>query len=296
MSRSKNLCIGILSTARKISVEEVLPAVNWLEKFGYKVVLGETIGAFWGQFAGDDYLRAYDLQQMISSEEIDIIWCARGGYGTARIIDRIDFSPLLHNPKWVTGYSDVTALHSELNVLGIKSLHATMPVNIETNTNAALQSLLDIWSGKPIRYTWQDDVSNHKKQLIEAEVVGGNLSVIYSLLGSKSSINTQGKILFLEDLDEYLYHIDRMMLNLKRNGYLSDLKALIVGGMTQMHDNLVPFGQTAQDIILSHTTDFNYPVIFSFPAGHLADNKPFILGQKARLYLNQSEVVFEQTP
>lgn len=286
--------IGILSTARKISQQELSPAIQWLEKHRYRFVLGETIGASADQFAGDDTLRAKDLQEMINAPDIDIIWCARGGYGTARILDRVDFSSLLKRNKIIVGYSDVTALHAHLNTLNIPSIHATMPINVADNSTAALESLQQLWEGKTNHYTWEDTVCTHQLQTIEGEIVGGNLSVLYSILGSASNLQTDNKILFIEDLDEYLYHIDRMILNLKRNGYFSHLKALVIGAMTQMHDNAVPFGKTTQEIILSHTESLGFPVIFGFPAGHIPDNRAILLGEKAVFHLNGKEIHFHQ--
>lgn len=280
----KGEIIGMVSTARKIT-EELNFAINYIEKQGFRVVLGETITAENNQFAGNDDVRIRDFQRMLDNPQVKTIICVRGGYGTVRILDELDFSNFVKSPKWIVGYSDVTALHCHLHTLGVASLHGTMPINFKTNTEKALQSLFDVLTGKSVVYEWEDTLQTHKKQKIEGVLVGGNLSVIYSVLGSKSTINTDDKILLLEDLDEYLYHIDRMMINLKRNGLLSNLKALLVGGMTKMHDNEIPFGKSAEEIILEVTKAYDYPVVFNVPFGHINDNRAFILGGKATLFL-----------
>ena len=193
------------------------------------------------------------------------------------------------SPKWIVGYSDITVLHSHLNQLGFATLHASMPINFKKNTKESIISIKNSLFG--LKNNIQ--VSAHKLNRlgkVEAEVVGGNLSVLYSLLGSLSDIDTSGKILFIEDLDEYLYHIDRMMLNLKRNGKLKNLKGMIVGGMTNMHDNDTAFGKTAEEIILAYVKEYNFPICFGFPAGHLKDNRAVIFGVRSLLEINKNGV------
>ena len=217
---------------------------------GLRVVFGRNLFQEYNQFAGTDLQRSTDLQQMIDNPHIKAILCARGGYGTVRILDHIDFSDFKANPKWIAGYSDVTALHSTLHNLNITSLHSTMPINFSNNTKNSLESLKQTLFGNLISYNFQRHELNrigHTK----GKVVGGNLSIIYSLLGSNADINTDGKILFLEDLDEYLYHLDRMMMNLKRNGKLSKLAGLIIGGMSNMNDNTIPYGKNAMKLLLN---------------------------------------------
>lgn len=278
--------IGIISTARKISKKELKFAKNTLEYWGLKVVFGNNLFQEYNQFAGSDLQRSADLQQMIDNPDIKAIICARGGYGTVRILDLIDFSDLKANPKWIAGYSDVTALHSTLHNLNITSLHSTMPINFSDNTKTSLESLKQTLFGNLISYNFP----RHKLNRIghtKGKVVGGNLSIIYSLLGSNTDINTDGKILFLEDLDEYLYHVDRMMMNLKRNGKLSKLAGLIVGGMSNMNDNTIPFGKSAIEIIAESVSEYDYPVAFNFPAGHIDNNNTIILGQNANLTIDR---------
>jgi len=285
--------IGIISTARKISKKELVFAKKTIENWGLKVIFGNNLFQENNQFAGTDKQRADDLQHMIDNSDIKAIICARGGYGTVRILDLVDFSRFQKKPKWIAGYSDVTALHSTLHNLSIASLHSTMPINFCSNTNNSLESLKQALFGKSISY----DFLAHNMNRIgdsKGKIVGGNLSIIYSLIGSNSDINTDGKILFLEDLDEYLYHIDRMMMNLKRNGKLTKLAGLIVGEMSDMNDNTIPFGKNAIEIITESVSEYDYPVAFNFPAGHIDNNNTIILGQTASLKIdhNNSNLTF----
>ena len=235
------------------------------------------------QYAGTDKQRAEDLQEAINNPEIKAIWCARGGYGTVRLLPLVDFNPLKKNPKWVIGYSDVTVLHSYLNrQIQIATIHATMPVNFSTNTPASWQSAIDALTGKPYIVPLLNN-SQLSSSEITGEITGGNLSILYSLTGTSAQIDTKDKILFIEDLDEYLYHIDRMMMNLKLAGMLENIKALLVGGMTDMHDNAVPFGKNAKEIILDAVKEYDYPVFFDVPAGHTNDNYALIFGKEVLL-------------
>ena len=282
--------VAIVSTARKVFEKELIPALSILKNWKLNVVLGTSIEAEEHQFAGNDKLRASDFQEMLDNPKIKAIWCARGGYGTIRMIDLLDFSNFKNNPKWIIGYSDVTVLHSHLHQLGFETLHAQMPVSIETKTAACVQSLKSSLFGKNTNITIPYEVSNVMGNA-KGVLVGGNLSMLYSLCGSSSSISTKGKILFIEDLDEYLYHIDRMLQNLKRNGMLDQLEGLIIGGMTKMNDNDIPFGQSAEEIILSICDDYNYPIVFNFPAGHIKDNRALILGRNAELIISKTETI-----
>lgn len=285
----KNDTVAIVSTARKISLQEIKSAVKLLESWGLKVVVGKTIGLAENQFAGNDTERASDFQKMLDNPTIKAIWCARGGYGTVRIIDSLDFKKFKQHPKWIIGYSDITVLHSNLHHLDFETIHGIMPLNLEKNTKEAKESLRKSLFGEKLFY----EIISSKKNIVGlafGELVGGNLSILYSLLGSESTLDTKNKILFIEDLDEYLYHIDRMMMNLKRNGYFENLKGLIIGGMTNMHDNEIPFGKNTQEIILDIISEYNFPVVFDFPAGHIADNRTLILGRKVELKVDEKEV------
>jgi len=282
--------IGIISTARKISLEELKPAIHILESWGLEVVLGTNLLEEDNQFSGTVPQRTADFQSMIDDKSIRAILCARGGYGSIQIIDNIDFSSLKKNPKWIVGYSDVTVLHSHLNTLGIASMHATMPINFSTNTDKAIQSLRKSLFGLENNIKCKTHPFN-KLGSVEAEIVGGNLSILYSLLGSKSDIDTNKKILFIEDLDEYLYHIDRMIISLKRNGKFDNLKGLIIGGMSEMNDNDIPFGKTSVQIILEHLESFEFPICFAFPAGHMDDNNAIVFGINSRLIITEKKVI-----
>jgi muramoyltetrapeptide carboxypeptidase len=278
--------IAILATARKISKEEIEPAIAILKSWGLEAVLGKNLFKADHQFSGTDEQRAADLQVMLDDTSIKAIISARGGYGTIRIIDKINFSKFKKHPKWVIGYSDITMLHSHIHTIGIETIHATMPINFTKNKEAT-ETLRRVLFGEKISYEIKAHPLNRKGKA-NAELVGGNLSLLYALTGSASDIDTKGKILFIEDLDEYLYHIDRMMLNLKRSGKLKHLKGLIVGGMTDMKDNAIPFGKTAEEIILDAVKEYKYPVCFDFPAGHVDRNLALVLGKKVDLRVGKN--------
>jgi len=281
-SLKKGNAIGLVASARRISEQELTKAVCIIESRGYKVVKGSSLFASENQFAGTDEERAADFQQMIENPEVKAVFTVRGGYGSVRIIDKIDFRPLLKNPKWLSGYSDFTVFHNQLINLGLQSLHATMPLNFSGNTPEALNSLFGTLEGEKPHYRFASQSLNREGKT-RGILVGGNLSVLYSLVGSRSFPDMAGKILFLEDLDEYLYHIDRMMMALKRAGLLENLAGLLVGGMTDMHDNTIPFGKTAEEIIRESVEEYNFPVAFDFPAGHQPDNRTLIMGAEVKL-------------
>jgi muramoyltetrapeptide carboxypeptidase len=285
--------IAIVATARKNMDDNLKPAISWLKSWGLEVVVGNSIGLEYHQLAGTDEQRAADFQTQLDNPNIKAIWCVRGGYGTVRMVDLLDFTKFKQHPKWVVGFSDVTVLHSHLNTMGFASIHGIMPVSSKASAEAK-ESLRKALFGETLEYTIPTDKKN-KLGSAKGELVGGNLSILYSLLGSPSAIDCTDKILFLEDLDEYLYHIDRMLINLKRNGCLESLKGIIVGGMTKMKDNDIPWGKDANEIIQELTQKYNIPIIYSFPAGHLADNRALIIGQKVRMDVTatESKVVFE---
>ncbi|MGB0882647.1 MAG: S66 peptidase family protein [Vicingaceae bacterium] len=292
MQKPANLKQGdkvvILSTARKISEAEILPAKKILEEWGLTVVLGDNLFQEEDQFCGSTVQRTSDFQNALDDESVKAVICARGGYGTVKIIDGLDFSKFKTNPKWIVGYSDVTVLHNHINQnFSIQTLHATMPINFTTNTTESLESLKTALFGGNLNCDFEANQMN-KKGIAKGEVVGGNLSILYSLTGTNSQINTKGKILFLEDLDEYLYHIDRMMMNLDRAGMLADLAGLVVGGMSDMNDNTIPFGKTAKEIIKETVSKYEYPVCFDFPAGHIDDNRALIMGREAALDVGEN--------
>ena len=286
--------IHILATARKIPLSALQPAIKMLQSWGLKVTLGENIKAEDHQFAGSDAERIADLQAAINNPNINAILCARGGYGTVRLLDSVDFSALNDHPKWLIGYSDVTALHSHVHTnVSLQTLHATMPINFpeDGQPNTATESLRAALFEGSLSYSVDAHPLN-RAGAASAPLVGGNLSMLYSLTGTNSDLDTRGKILFLEDLDEYLYHVDRMLWNLDKGGMLSGLKGLIVGGMSDMNDNAVPFGKTAEEIIAERVAQYDFPVCYGFPAGHIDDNRALVFGKAARLVVEETQVTF----
>lgn len=277
--------IALVSPARKISPAEAETSIKIFQSWGLEVVLGDHLYSSYNQFAGSDDQRQADFQQMLDDSSIRAIICSRGGYGTVRIIDRLDFTRFLQSPKWIVGYSDVTVLHSHIHRhYGVETLHAIMPVNFKDKCTGtpSLNSLKKALFGKELVYRFPAE-EYFRKGSCNGPLVGGNLSILYSLTNTNSDIDTNGKILFLEDLDEYLYHIDRMMVNLRRSGKLEGLAGLIVGSMTKMHDNEVPYDKTANEIIAEAVDDYPYPVCYNFPAGHVDGNRALILGREVML-------------
>ncbi|MDP3567604.1 LD-carboxypeptidase [Sediminibacterium sp.] len=280
--------ILIIATARARSENEIKPSVEILKSWGLKVELGPNIFKKHHQFAGTDEERAADLQWAINHKTAKAILISGGGYGSLRIIDRSNFKAFIKNPKWFIGYSDTTVLHNRLSNLNIAAIHGTMAFQFQKNAEATL-SIKKLLFGEKVNYQFPYSTLN-RIGVAEAEIVGGNLSLLYALSGSVDDVSTKNKILFLEDLDEQLYHIDRMMLQLKRSGKLKHLKGLIVGGMSDMKDNAIPFGKTAEEIVLDAVKEYNYPVCFNFPAGHIEKNMAIYLGKKAKLSVTKSKV------
>jgi len=282
--------VGIVSTARKISLEELQPAVSLLESWGLNVKFSKHLFAEDNQFAGSEAQRTESLQAFLDDGIIHAILCARGGYGTVQIVDQLDFTKFKSNPKWVIGYSDVTTLHCHVHQnVGVETIHGIMPINFpkDGSENESTKTLKQALFGQLKGYEFESHEFNQLGEC-EGELIGGNLSILYSLSGTNSAVNTKGKILFIEDLDEYLYHIDRMMMNLKKSGFLSGLKGIIVGGMSDMNDNAIPYGQTALEIIKNRVSDLDIPVAYNFQAGHCDPNKAIYFGRKCRLNVGKS--------
>ncbi|RYZ87582.1 MAG: LD-carboxypeptidase [Proteobacteria bacterium] len=287
--------VGIIATARKIDAATLNPAVALLKSWGLHVVLGRTIGKDEDQLAGPDWLRATDLQQMMDDPSIKLIWSAKGGYGTVRIVDRLDFTKFKKRPKWIAGFSDCTVLHSHLQTLGFQTIHGFMALSAKSASAEAISSFKTALFGGSRGYELARSPLDRNGKA-EGILTGGNLSVLYSLIGSESEVDMKGKILFIEDLDEYLYHIDRMMMNLRRNGYFKDIKGLVIGGMTSMNDNDVPWGHTAEEIIRDIVKDYDFPVLFNFPAGHIRDNRSLIMGENVTLEVTEKQATLKSTP
>lgn len=279
--------IGLVAPSRKVSPEEIQPAIDTLQSWGFEVVKGMYLYEQDNQFAGTDQQRWADLQMMLDNPSIKAILFARGGYGFVRIIDKLNFNKFLQSPKWLMGFSDATAMHNHVNYhCKFETLHSPMAINFKNTPTPVLEKIKQILTGHSVNYECSAHIFNRLGK-VNAELVGGNLSLIHTLSGTDSDLHTKGKILFLEDLDEYLYHIDRMMMNLKRSGKLKSLKGLIVGGMTDMKDNAIPYGKSAEEIILDAIKEYDYPVCFGFPAGHLEHNNPLVLGRKVKLTIGE---------
>lgn len=283
--------VAIAAPARMVTHEEMAFGIQWLKDMGFVPVYDDRLFNQHYIFSGDDDTRAAVFQDYLDNEEIDAIWLARGGYGGIRIIDKLDFTKFLQHPKWIVGFSDGTILHGKLNRFGVPSLHAAMPFYFANKTPEAKQSLYDALTGKTLQYAFSSHPLNRCGEA-EAEVVGGNLSVLIGMMGSETFPETDGKILFIEEVDEYIYHIDRMMHCLKRAGKLDRLKGLIVGGLTQIKDNTHPFGMTAEQVIAEAVSEYNYPVCFGFPAGHFDDNRALFFGQKSIIKVDSKTSVF----
>jgi len=280
--------IALVSSARKVSAEELQFAKTRLESWSLKVVYGRNLFQEENQFSGSVVQRRQDLQEALDTENIKAVFFVRGGYGTVQIVDSIDWRNFKRKPKWLVGFSDITVFHSHIQEnFGIRTLHATMPIAYSTNTESSLNNLKKILFGEEVSLSIKAHPFNRKGK-VETEIVGGNLSILYSLLASDSQINTDGKILFIEDLDEYLYHIDRMMFGLKRAGMLNNLAGLIIGGMSNMKDNSIAFGKNAEEIIRDVVSEYKYPVAFGFPAGHIKDNQPIVFGEKVKFNVTAS--------
>jgi muramoyltetrapeptide carboxypeptidase len=288
--------IRIIAPAKTIEKEYVLFAKTFLEDNGFEVEISKHCLGQYHYFSGTDKERIFDFQHALDDESVDYILCARGGYGCVRIIDKIDFTKFKKKPKLIFGFSDVTVFHNHIHTnLDYQTVHSSVPLNFKDNSKESLASLIDVFNNQGIKYTFPA----HPLSVFgstKAKVVGGNLSVLYSLIGTDSDINFDGKILFIEDLAESIYAIDRMMWSFKKANKLNHIVGLIVGGFTNINDTKPPFGKSVEEIILEHTKNLNIPVCFSFPAGHIKDNRTIILGHEATLNINKKEVIFEQSP
>ena len=282
--------IAIVATAGIIkNTEPVKKAVKLAESWGLHVILGKNTFNQAHHFAGTDAERLNDLQVALDNKSVKAIWCARGGYGTVRIIDKVDFTAFKQHPKWIIGYSDITVLHSHIHNLGFETLHAMMGMSMNFTPSKNIESIKTLKAalfGKSLNYTIKASKYN-KTGTAEGELVGGNLSILQSLLGSNSSLNTENKILFIEEIGEYHYQIDRMIYALKRAGYFNNCNGLIIGGMTKIRKNTTPWGQTIEELILEATKEYNFPILFNFPAGHDVDNRALILGRPIKLNVSK---------
>ncbi len=271
--------IGITCPASPLEMKDVLNCSSALKKWGYEVCVGNTVGQVWERFGGSDAERAADVQLMLDDPSIKAILFARGGYGAMRMMDRVDWTSLRKNPKWLVGYSDITAIHCHVNAqFGLPTIHGDMVNGFKAIEDISTFSLKQVISGKRFEYRSPAFGLNRKGQAT-AMLVGGNLSLVAAMLGSKSSLDTDGKILFLEEVSEYKYTLDRMMMSLKRSGKLDKLAGLIIGGITATKsDAETPFAMSVEEIIYEKVADKNFPVCFNFPAGHIRNNMALKLG------------------
>lgn len=282
--------VGIVAPAKKISKEEIKIAIQILESWGLEVVLGDYLFNTYNQFAGTDIERTEDLQKMLDDPEIKVVICARGGYGTIRIVDKLDFSKFQSNPKWIIGFSDITVLHCHIYNLGIESIHGVMPLLFPKQTQQTIESLKNILEDKAITIY---SPSHHLNRFGNAkgELIGGNLSLFVNTIGTLSEVDTTGKILFLEDVGEYVYHLDRMLIHLQRAGKLNHLVGLVIGQFSEIKENIISFGKTVYEIILELSQEFNFPIAYNFPIGHERHNLALVCGREALLEVDKDNAV-----
>ncbi|RZN84648.1 MAG: LD-carboxypeptidase [Winogradskyella sp.] len=275
---------------------EVQQAISLLRSWGLHAVVGKHVFSKDNHFAGTDEQRCEDFQNALDNPQISAIWCARGGYGTVRILDKLDFTKFKKNPKWLIGYSDITALHNQFHNQGFQSLHALMCVSLTKDLNdikEAVDTFKSSVFGNPVNYTLEGSKYN-KAGSASGQLVGGNLTMLHTMLGSETSIDTSGKILFIEEIGEYKYHIDRMLQSLKRAGYFENCKGLIVGDMSKLRKNTTLWGTSVEQLILDALSEYNFPIVFNMPAGHEKDNRAMIFGKTIELKVgkDKSSVVF----
>lgn len=288
----KDDTIGIVCPAGYMPFEKAKACISSLHEWGFKVKVGKTLGNRYNYFSGTDEERLNDLQSMLDDSEVKAILCGRGGYGLSRIIDDVNFKRFKKNPKWIIGYSDITLLHAHLfSQLKIASLHSPMASAFNNGgaKNEFVQALKCVLTGERYNYSCNAHSLN-KNGIAQGLLVGGNLSLLIHLIGTASDVDTKNKILFLEDIGEYLYNIDRMMMQLKRAGKLNKLAGLIIGGFTEIKDTTIPFGQDVYSIIHEKVKEFDYPVCFNFPVSHTERNYPLKVGVLHQLEVSENGV------
>ena len=288
--------IGIVCPSGYMPYEKAAAAIETFTKWGFNTVPGKTLGKQFHYFSGTDRERVNDLQQMMDDDDVKAIFCARGGYGVGRIIDELSFKKFKKHPKWVIGYSDISILQLHLFAnYKIASLHAPMAAAFNNGeySNQYIQSLHDTIVGRKASYSCPGNVFNQKGK-VSGTVVGGNLSLLTHIIGTSSDIKTKNKILFIEDVGEYIYNVDRMMYQLKRSGKLDKLGGLIIGKFTEMKDTTIPFGQRADEVIRDIVKEYDYPVCFNFPVSHEKENYALKIGIEYRLAVSATSAELKE--
>jgi len=291
---SPGALVGLVAPASKISEHYIAITEKYLAGIGMRCIKGDSVVGQWNQFGGTDQQRADDLNSMILNPEVDVIWCMRGGYGSVRILDLVNFEVLKKNPKWLVGFSDITVFHSMLqNKLNIASVHGPMPKNLDKTPycDTGMDQLWDFLQGNYPIY----DINSHPLNRCgkcSGQLIGGNLTILSMLKGSDIDFDPRGKILFIEEVGEKLYHLDRLLQSLKIAGKLEGLEGLVVGQMTDMIDNDTPYGLTEYQIIAKAVEAYNFPVLFGFPSGHGYCNMPILMGQTVEVDVSMEGVKF----
>lgn len=276
----QNDIISIVAPAKAIEKKYVIFAKQFFEKNGYKVIIGKHCLGEDNYFSGTIESRLIDFQTALDDSSVKAIICARGGYGCVQLVDLIDWTSFIKKPKWIVGFSDITVLHQRIQCLGMPSIHGTMPLDFYKNTKQSLSTLVYALNNNPKLISWKNKEGVYGET--SGIIVGGNLSILFSLLGTNDQIDYRDKILFIEDLCEQLYHLDRMFYALKKCNILKNIRGIVVGSMSNMEDTEIPFGKNYKEIILSHTKTLNIPIAFDFPAGHQDDNCAIMLGRKIK--------------
>ncbi|MGC6432390.1 MAG: S66 peptidase family protein [Jejuia sp.] len=274
---------------------EINKAKALLKRWGLNTIIGKHVFNQGKHFAGTDDERCEDFQKALDDASVKAIWCARGGYGSVRILDKLNWTKFKNNPKWIIGYSDITAIHSEVHNLGFQSLHAMMCTSLQDDVATIKETIATFRNaifGKPLSYTLEGSKYN-QPGTVSTPVVGGNLTIMHTMLGSKTSIDTSGKILFIEEIGEYKYHIDRMLQSLKRAGYFENCAGVIIGDMTKIKRNTTPWGSSIEQLILDVLSDYNFPIAFNMKAGHEKDNRALIFGKTVTLMVDKTESSIE---
>jgi muramoyltetrapeptide carboxypeptidase len=288
--------IGMVCPSGYMPMEKMQKSIETLQSWGFEVKRGKTLGSQFNYFSGTDEERLKDLQTMLDDSNIKAVFCARGGYGLSRIIDGINFEKFIQQPKWIIGYSDITLLHAHIYAnFNIASLHAPMAAafNEMDESEEYINSIYTSLTGIPQSYKTASHALNRNGRC-EAELTGGNLALLAHIIGSNSDVNTKNKILFIEDIGEYKYNIDRMLMQLKRSGKLDELSGLIVGNFNEVKDTIIPFGQQIHDIIFDKIEEYSYPVCFDFPVGHIQENYALKVGAKYELSVLTDHAILKE--